>query len=89
MADLRWKLRSLAAGAVALPEHWRSGVAYNPLSSRAIQDPYPTYARLRARSPVHRSRLLDGWVFTRYALFLVAIPRLPLPPSRFWSFLPI
>jgi len=34
---------------------------------RMIQDPYPTYARLRARSPVHRSRLLGAWVFTRYA----------------------
>ena len=66
-ADLRWALQSLAAGAVALPERWRSGVAYNPLSTRAIQDPYPTYARLRARSPVHRSRLLEAWVFTRYA----------------------
>ena len=67
LADLRWALQSLAAGAVALPEYWRSGVAYNPLSSRAIQDPYPTYARLRARSPVHSSRLLEAWVFTRYA----------------------
>ena len=67
LADLRWAMQSLAAEAVALPEYWRSGVAYNPLSSRAIQDPYPTYARLRARSPVHRSRLLEAWVFTRYA----------------------
>ena len=66
-ADLRRALQSLAAGAVALPEYWRSGVVYNPLSARAIQDPYPTYARLRARSPVHRSRLLEAWVFTRYA----------------------
>jgi cytochrome P450 len=66
-ADLRRALQSLAAGAVALPERWRSGVAYNPLSARAIQDPYPTYARLRARSPVHRSRLLEAWVFTCYA----------------------
>ena len=66
-ADLRSTVQSLAAGAVALPEYWRSGVVYNPLSARAIQDPYPTYARLRARSPVHRSRLLEAWVFTRYA----------------------
>ncbi len=67
LADLRWTLQSLVAGAVAMPERWRSGVAYNPLAARAIQDPYPTYARLRSRSPVHRSRLLEAWVFTRYA----------------------
>ena len=67
LADLRGAIQSLVAGAVALPEYWRCGVAYNPLSARAIQDPYPTYARLRARSPVHRSRLLEAWVFTRYA----------------------
>ena len=67
LTELRWTLQSLAAGAVALPERWSSGVAYNPLSARAIQDPYSTYARLRARSPVHRSRVLEAWVFTRYA----------------------
>ena len=31
------------------------------------QDPYPTYAKLRGRDPVHRSRLMDQWVFSRYA----------------------
>ena len=31
------------------------------------QDPYPTYARLRKRDPVHRSRLMDAWVFSRHA----------------------
>ena len=67
LAELRSTVQSLAAGAVAMPEYWRSGVAYNPLSARAIQDPYPTFARLRARSPVHHSRLLEGWVFTRFA----------------------
>ena len=67
MADLQWTMRALAAGAVVLPERWRSGAAYNPISARMLRDPYPTYARLRERSPVHRSRLLGGWVFTRYA----------------------
>ncbi len=67
LAELRSTVQSLAAGALALPEYWRRGVVYNPLSARAIQDPYPTYARLRARSPVHHSRLLEAWVFTRYA----------------------
>ena len=66
-ADLRWTLRALAAGAATAPERWRSGVAYNPLSARMLRDPYPTYTRLRDRAPVHRSRLLGAWVFTRYA----------------------
>ncbi len=67
LADLRWTLRSLVVDALALPEYWRTGIAYNPLAARVVQDPYPTYARLRSRSPVHRSRVLDAWVFTRYA----------------------
>ena len=65
--DLRWTVRSLVLDALAMPEYWRSGIAYNPLAAPVIQDPYPTYARLRDRSPVHRSRVLNAWVFTRYA----------------------
>ncbi len=67
LTDLRWTLRSLVLDALAMPEYWRNGVTYNPLAARVVQDPYPTYARLRSRSPVHRSRVLDAWVFTRYA----------------------
>ena len=67
MADLRWTVQSLVGDALALADYWRSGILYNPLAARVIQDPYPTYARLRSRSPVHRSRLLNAWVFTRYA----------------------
>ena len=66
-ADLRWTMRALVAGAAALPERWRSGAAFNPIAFRMLRDPYPAYARLRERSPVHRSRVLNAWVFTRYA----------------------
>ena len=59
--------RTVAASAVALRERWESGVTYNPFSSRTAQNPYPAYAALRARAPVHRSRLLKAWVFTRHA----------------------
>ena len=52
---------------VLLGERWRSGVAYNPLAAQMAQDPYPSYANLRARDPVHRSQLMNAWVFTRYA----------------------
>ena len=59
--------RSALAGATVLGERWRTGVGYNPLSDRTVQDPYPVYATLRARHPVHRSRLLRAWLFTRHA----------------------
>ena len=64
---MREAMRSLAVNALLLRERWQSGVSYNPLSAETAQDPYPTYAKLRARDPVHRSRLMNAWVFTRYA----------------------
>ena len=60
-------IRSAIADAALLRERWQSGVTYNPLSVRTAQDPYPVYAALRARDPVHRSRLLNAWLFTRHA----------------------
>ena len=60
-------IRSAIVDAVLLRERWQSGVTYNPLSARTAQDPYPVYAALRARDPVHRSRLLNAWLFTRHA----------------------
>ena len=65
--SLRRALRSVMINTVLLGERWRSGVAYNPLSAQMAQNPYPSYANLRARDPVHRSRLMNAWVFTRYA----------------------
>ena len=59
-------MRSVGADAELLVERLQSGVSYNPLSSRTAQDPYPVYAALRARDPVHRSRLLKAWLFTRH-----------------------
>ena len=53
--------RGGSARALAL----RSGL--QPLSARTAQDPYPAYAALRDRAPVHHSRLLRAWVFTRHA----------------------
>ena len=64
---MREAMRSLAVNALLLRERWQSGVSYNPLSAETAQDPYPTYAKLRARDPVHRSQLMNAWVFTRYA----------------------
>ncbi len=60
-------VRAPVISAIVGLERLRTGVAYNPLSARTIRDPYPAYAALRARAPVHRSRLLRSWVFTRHA----------------------
>ena len=47
-------------------ERLESGVAYNPVSDEAATDPYAVYRRLRDKDPVHRMRLVDAWVLTRY-----------------------
>ena len=67
MAAMRKAIRSVLAGAVLARERWQSGAVYNPLSAGMAQDPYPFYAALRERDPVHRSRLVNAWVFTRHA----------------------
>ena len=50
-----------------LRERRRSGIAWNPLSARIAQDPYPVYAAMRRRGPVHHSLLAKAWLFTRHA----------------------
>ena len=60
-------LKSLTINTLLIPERWRTGVAYNPLSDEMVRDPYPVYTRLRERSPVHYSRLVGGLVLSRYA----------------------
>lgn len=67
MFQVAHAMQAAVAGALVLPERWRHGVAYNPLLPSTVRDPYPVLAALRAQAPVHRSRLLNAWVFTRYA----------------------
>jgi cytochrome P450 len=64
---LRTIVRPLAMRAMLAREWWQSGVMYNPLSSRVYLNPYPKYAELRAKAPLHWSPLLQSWVATRYA----------------------
>src|SRR2546428_13710897 len=40
-------------------------VHFKPMDPEFVADPYPTYHRLRAEDPVHRSPL-GFWVLTRY-----------------------
>ena len=47
-------------------ERLESGVTYNPVSDEVARDPYAVYRRLRERDPIHRMRLVDAWVLTRY-----------------------
>jgi pimeloyl-[acyl-carrier protein] synthase len=64
---LRRIVRPLAMRAMLVQEWWQSGVTYNPLSPRVYLNPYPKYAELRAKAPLHWSPLLEAWVATRYA----------------------
>ena len=43
-----------------------SGVAYNPISDSVRNNPYEKYAELRSKDPIHRMRLINAWVLTRY-----------------------
>ena len=59
-------VRSVLARVIVSGERRRTGVAYNPLSAGMVQNPYPVYAALRARPTVHRSRLMNTWLFARH-----------------------
>ena len=55
-----------AMKAMLFRERVESGVSWNPLDHRFYSNPYPLYRQLRTKDPVHRSRLQDLWVLTRY-----------------------
>jgi cytochrome P450 len=59
-------IKSLAVRGMLASEWLRSGVTYNPLAEQVYSDPYPTYAALRRKDPVHWSTLTKAWVLTRY-----------------------
>ena len=67
MLSMRQAIRSVAVAGMLARERWQSGIAYNPLATQFAQDPYPVYASLRQRDPVHRSRLMNAWLFARHA----------------------
>ena len=39
---------------------------YELLAPAVLEDPYPTYAEIRATDPVYRDRRFLGWMLTRY-----------------------
>ena len=42
-------------------------VSYSPYDYDVHEDPFPTYARLRAEAPLYRNEDLDFWALSRYA----------------------
>ncbi len=67
LAELARKaIEPLAIKALLTWERLESGVAYHPGSAEVMADPYPTYAQMRQKDPVHRMRLMNGWALTRY-----------------------
>ncbi len=64
--SLRRLVRPLIIRSMLLREWWQSGIAYNPLAPQVFNDPYPVYAALRSKDPVHWSTLMNAWVCTRY-----------------------
>lgn len=59
-------LKPVLSPALLAWERVESGVSYDPTSTSILSDPYDTYDRLRTHDPVHRMRLINGWVLTRY-----------------------
>ena len=47
-------------------------LAYSPYDYAIHEDPYPTYARMRAESPVFYNKELDFYAYTRHADVLAA-----------------
>ena len=64
---LKGAFQSVAVGAITTLERVQTGVTFNPLAKGFLDDPYPHYRKLQSRDPMHRSRLVDGWIATRYA----------------------
>ncbi len=67
---VRERMQQLAGravlGGLSAWERLESGVAFTFGGQGFLEDPHSVYRELRERDPVHRSRLVRGWVFTRY-----------------------
>jgi cytochrome P450 len=55
-----------ASAATTTPEPGQP-LRYNPYDYALHEDPYPTYARLRAEAPVYRNDEVDFWALSRHA----------------------
>ncbi|MXY46708.1 MAG: cytochrome P450 [Chloroflexi bacterium] len=64
--SIRRALQPVLSPALLTWERVESGVSYDPTSARVRDNPYDTYDRLRDKDPIHRMRLINGYVLTRY-----------------------
>jgi pimeloyl-[acyl-carrier protein] synthase len=64
--SLRSCIQPIVIRAMLAWEWWQSGVTYYPVSPRVYRNPYPAYAKLRIKDPVHWNFLSQSWVFARY-----------------------
>jgi hypothetical protein len=60
-------IQEIALRGILTAERIQTGVTFFPMGDAFYADPYTPYRRLRERDPVHRSRLINGWVLTRYS----------------------
>jgi cytochrome P450 len=65
----------------------KSDPVYDPRRPEVVADPYPALERLREEDPVHWSRILSGWVLTRYADVRAALADPRLSADRITPFL--
>lgn len=66
--DIGWTLKALAVHIMTVGERREYGVRYNPLSARAIRNPYPVYRRMREAGRVYVSRALhNNMLLTHHA----------------------
>lgn len=59
-------MRSVVVSGLMAWERVESGVSYNLVSREIRLYPYDMYDEIRSRDPVHRMRLVDSWLLTRY-----------------------
>ena len=64
--SVRRALVPVVSSALLAWERVESGVSYDPTSASIRDNPYDTYDRLREKDPIHRMRLINGFVLTRY-----------------------
>ncbi len=60
-------VKSAAISALLAWERVESGVCYDPTSPKIRAYPYDAYEKIRRKDPVHRLRMIDGWILTEYA----------------------
>jgi cytochrome P450 len=60
-------IQEVALRGILAEERIKTGVTFFPMGDSFYADPYTPYRKLREKDPVHHSRLINGWVLTRYA----------------------